>query len=117
MHHTRQDPRWWNIWLPLLLLLLGGLLVLEPQGPLSPGGHPITQLVLALLMYGVVVLWLWCNRGAFINKAYEREQAQERMRASRQQKREIMMSDSEPWDDAWPPWQSNGHDTDMQRRQ
>jgi hypothetical protein len=39
-----------------------GLLVLEPQGPLSPAGHPIAQLVLALLMYGVVVIWLWGNR-------------------------------------------------------
>jgi hypothetical protein len=117
MHHTRQGPRWWNIWLPLLLLLLGGLLVLEPQGPLSPGGHPIAQLVLALLMYGVVMLWLRCNRGALVREAYEREQAQERMRVARQQRREPAMSTREPWDDAWPPWHNNGYDTDIQRRQ
>jgi hypothetical protein len=116
MWHTRQGPRWWNIWLAFLLLLLGGLLALEPQGPLSPGGHPIAQLVLALLMYGVVVIWLWCNRGAIVNKEYEREQAQERRRAARQQRRERMMSDHEPWDDAWQSWQSDGHDTDTQRR-
>jgi len=117
MHHTRQGPRWWNIWLPLLLLLLGGLLVLEPQGPLSPGGHPIAQLVLALCMYGVVVLWRWCNRGARINKEYEREQSEVRRRVARQQRREPAMSTREPWDDARSPWQSNGHNTSMQRRQ
>ena len=114
--YRRRGPRWWNVWLPLLLLLLGGLLVLEPQGPLSPGGQPIAQLVLALLMYGVVVIWLRCNRGALVNKEYEREKAQERRRAARQQRRDRLMSDNEPWEDAWPPWQSNGHDTDMQRR-
>ena len=71
MPYRRRGPRWWNVWLPLLLLLLGGLLVLEPQGPLSPGGQPIAQLVLALLMYGVVAVWLRCNRGALVNKAYD----------------------------------------------
>src|SRR6266545_758548 len=99
MHHTRQSPRGWNVWLPLLLLLLGGLLLLEPQGPLSPGGHPIAQLVLALLMYGVVMLWLGCNRGALVHKEYEREQAQERARTLRQQTRVPAMNDDEPWDD------------------
>lgn len=116
MQYRRQGPRWWNVWLPLLLLLLGGLLVLEPQGPLSPGGHSIAQLVLALLIYGVVVIWLRCNRGALVNKEYEREQAQERRRAARQQRREPIMSDHEPWDDAELPWHSNGHDTDRHRR-
>ena len=117
MWHIRRKPRWWNVWLPLLLLLPGGLLVLEPQGPLSPAGHPIAQLVLALLMYGVVGLWLRCNRGAIVHKEYEREQAEERRRAARQQRRQRMLNDREPWDDTWQSWQSNGHDTDMQRRQ
>jgi hypothetical protein len=116
MPHIRRNLRWWNIWLPLLLLLFGGLLVLEPQAPLSPGGHPIAQLVLALGMYGVVVLWLRCNRGALLHEAYEREQAQERARRLRQQMRVPAIHDDVPWDDAWPPWHSNGHDTDRQRR-
>jgi len=38
----------------LLLFLLAGLLLLEPQGLLTPAGRPIAQLVLALLIYGVV---------------------------------------------------------------
>jgi hypothetical protein len=116
MPYRRRGPRWWNVWLPFLLLLLGGLLVLEPQGPLSPGGHPIAQLVLALLMYGVVVIWLWCNRGALVNKEYEREQAQVRTHTAKQQRRNLVMSDDEPWDNVGLPWQSNGHDTNMQRR-
>ena len=81
--YRRRRPRWYNIWLPLLLLLFGGLLVLEPQGPLSSGGPPIAQLVLALLMYGVVAIWLQCNRRALRNQSYERAQAQERRRATR----------------------------------
>jgi ABC-type nickel/cobalt efflux system permease component RcnA len=114
--YRRQGPRWYNIWLPLLLLMLGGLLVLEPQGSLSPAGHPITQIVLALLMYGVVAIWLWCNRRAVLNQAYEHAQAQEHRHAAGQQQRDGGMSDHEPWEEVGPPWQSNGHYTDMQRR-
>jgi hypothetical protein len=114
--YRRRGPRWYNVWLPFLLFLLGGLLVLEPQGPLSPAGHPIAQIVLALLMYSVVAIWLRCNRRALLNQAHEREQTQERKRATGQQQRDRVMSDHEPWEDAWPPWQSNGHDTNMQRR-
>ena len=114
--YRRRGPRWWNVGLLLLLLLLGGLLVLEPQGPLSPGGHPIAQLVLALLMYSVIAIWLWCNRRALRHQAYERAQAQERRHAAGQQQRDCVLSDHEPWEDTGLPWQSNGHYTDRQRR-
>jgi hypothetical protein len=117
MHHTRQGPTRWYTWVPpFLLLLLGGLLVLEPQAPLPPWGRPMVQLVLALLAYGVFRLWLRCHRGALVHKAYERERAQECARTLRQQVRVPAMHDDEPWDDAWPPWQSDGHYTDTQRR-
>jgi hypothetical protein len=114
MRLTRQGPRWWTAWVPLLLV--GGSLALEPQIPLSPGGHQIVRLAMTLLMFGIIVYWLRRNRGALINEAYEHER-KERVYKSMQPRRESAMSDEEPWDDAWRPWQRNGHDTDMQRRQ
>jgi hypothetical protein len=75
MWHTCQAPPWWHVWVPLLLV--GGLLVLEPQTPLAPDGHQVAQFLIALLMYGVFMGWLWCARGARRHEAYEREQAQE----------------------------------------
>jgi len=113
MQEKRQGPTWWNAWVPLLLL--GGLLVLERQAPLSPGGHQVVEIAIALLMYGVVVCWLRCNRGALVHQEYEREQQQECVAKARQPRQEPVMHD-EPWDDAWLPWQSDGHDTDIQRR-
>jgi hypothetical protein len=116
MRHKRQGHMWWSAWLLLLLLLpLGGLLVLEPQGPRSPAGHPIAQLVLALLMYGVVVIWLWYHRWALANED-KREQQQERAYTGRQQRQEPAISIHEPWDDAWLSQQNNGHATNRQRR-
>ena len=106
--HTRQGPRWWHIGVPVFVL--GGLLVLEPQAPLSPGGHKVAQLVIALLMYGMVMYWLRRNRGALIHEAYEREKAQEDTRRTRQ--REIIMRDHESWDDAELPWQHKRHSID-----
>lgn len=114
MQHIRQGPRWWHVGVPLLLL--GGLLVLEPYAPLSPGGHQVVRLAITLLMYGVVLYWLRCNRGALVNKEYKREQAQERTHTARQWRRESVMSDDEPWDAAELPWQRKGHHTDTQRR-
>ena len=114
MRHKRQGPRWWNVWVPLLLL--GGLLVLEHQTPLSPGGHQVAEVALALLMYGVVVYWLRCHRGALVHQEYEREQKRERASKARQPRQEPVIHDDEPWDDAWLPWQSDGHDIDIQRR-
>ena len=73
MRHTRQGPRWWQT--GVLPLLLGGLLALEPQAPLSPGGHKVALLAMTLLMYGIVACWLRDNRGALINETYAREQA------------------------------------------
>jgi len=98
MRHTRQGPRWWKI--GVLLLLVGGVLVLEPQAPLSPGGHKVALLAMTLLMYGIVACWLRDNRGALINETYAREQAQAWKRRARQQQRALVMSDDEPWEDA-----------------
>jgi hypothetical protein len=100
------------------LLLVGGLLVLEPQAPLSPGGHQVAQFLMALLMYGVFMGWLWCYRGTHVQEEYERGQAHERARQARQQRRERAMSIYMPWEDISSPWHSrNGQNTDMLRRQ
>jgi hypothetical protein len=114
MRHTRQGPTWWSTW--LLLLLLVGLLGLEHQAPLSPGGHQVAQLVIVLFMYGLLLCWLWYNRGALVHEAYEREQAQGRVHKARQRRRELALSIHELWDDTWLSWQNNGHSTDIQRR-
>ena len=114
MRYKHQGPRWWNAWVPLLLL--GGLLVLEHQAPLSPGGHQVAEIALALLMYGAVVCWLRYNRGALVHQEYEREQQQERAAKPRQPRQEPVVSDHEPWDEASLPWQSHAHDTDIHRR-
>jgi hypothetical protein len=114
MRLTRQGPRWWTAWVPLLLV--GGSLALEPQIPLSPGEHQIVRLAMTLLIFGIIVYWLRRNRGALINEAYEHER-KERVYKIIQQRRESAMSDEEPWNNAWRPWQRNGHDTDMPRRQ
>jgi hypothetical protein len=96
----------------------GGLLVLEPQAPLSPGEHQVAQFLIVLLMYGVFMGWLWCYRGARLHEEYEREQAHECARKARQQRRERAMSTSMTWEDTSPPWhRSNGHNTDILRRQ
>ena len=94
MRHTRQGPRWWQT--GVLPLLLGGLLALEPQAPLSPGGHKVALLAMALLLYGIAAYWLRHNREALINETYAREQAQEWKRRARQQQRALVMSDDEP---------------------
>jgi len=96
--HTRQGPRWWKT--GGLFLLVGGLLILEPQASLSPGGHKVALLAMTLLMYGIVAYWLRYNRGALIHETYAREQAQEWKRRARQQQRALVMSDDEPWEDA-----------------
>jgi hypothetical protein len=116
MWHTFQRPRWWHVWVPLLLV--GGLLVVEPQTPLSPGGHQAAQFLIVLLMYGIFMRWLWCSRGARLHEAYEREQGQEQRRRARQQRRELSRSTHTSWEDTWQPWQrNNGHHTERQRRQ
>jgi hypothetical protein len=116
MLHTYRGLRWWHVWVPLVLV--GGLLGLEPQAPLSPGGHQVAQFLIVLLMYGVFMGWLWCYRGTCLHEEYEREQAYERARKARQQRRELTMSTSMSWEDASRPWHSsNGYNTDIQRRQ
>ena len=113
MHHTRRGPRSWKAW--VLLILLGGLLMLEPQVSLSSGGHQIVQLAMILLMFGVVLYWLRHNRGALINEVYEREQKESVYKTvGKSQKSAI--SGHEPWDVAGLPRQNNGHSTDIPRR-
>ena len=99
MRHKRQYPRRWNIWVPLLLL--GGLLVLEHQASLSPGGHKVAEIAITLCMYGVVVCWLRRNRGALVHQEYEREQ--KRASKARQLRPEPVIHADEPWDDALAP--------------
>jgi hypothetical protein len=112
---TCQSPRWWHVWMPLLLV--GGLLGLEPQAPLSPGGHQVAQFLLVLLMYGVFMGWVWCSRGAHLQEEYEREQTHEHARQARQQRQEVAMSTSVLWEDTARSWPSrNRHHTDMLRR-
>ena len=114
--HTCQRPRWWHVCVPLLLV--GGLLVLEPQAPLSPGGHQVAQFLMVLLMYGVFMGWVWCYRGARLHAEYEREQAHDHARQARQQRRELARSTYMLWEDTSRPWHSsNGYNTDIQRRQ
>jgi hypothetical protein len=111
MWHTYQGPQWWHVWVPLLLV--GGLLALESQAPLSPGGHQVAQFLIALLMYGVFIGWMWCTRGTRLHEGSERQQAREYLHRARQH-----MSTHKSWEDTWQPWQrSHGHNTDMQRRQ
>ena len=107
MQHTHQGPRWWKP--GGLPLLLGGLLVLEPQAPLSPGGHKVALLAMTLLMYGLVACWLRYNRGALINETYAREQAQECSRRARYQQRALVMSDDAPWEGASLSWSRHRH--------
>ena len=116
MPHTYPGLRWWHVWMPLLLV--GGLLGLEPQAPLSPGGHQVAQFLMVLLMYGVFMSWLWCYRGMYLQEEYEREQAHEHARKARPQRREVAMSTYGPWEDTSRSWhKSIGQNTDRQRRQ
>ena len=116
VQYTCQSPRWWHVWVPLVLV--GGLLVLEPQAPLPPGGHQVAQFLIMLLMYGVFMGWLWCYRGTHLHEEDEREQVHERARKARQQRRELAMSLYVPWEGTSRSWHSrNGPNTDMLRRQ
>ena len=96
---------------------LGGLLLLEPQGPRSPAGYPIVQLVLALLTYGVMMIWLWCMRWTVASKADKRAQQQKRMHMVEQQQQEPDISTQDLWDDAWSSWKNNGYSSHIPRRQ
>jgi hypothetical protein len=116
VQHIHQRPQWWHVCVPLLLV--GGLLGLEPQAPLSPGGHQVAQSLIMLLMYGVFMGWLWCCRGTHLHKEYEREQAHNYARKARQQRRELAMSPCMSREDTLRSWHSrNGHNTRMLRRQ
>ena len=86
MWHTYQSPRWWHVWVPLALV--AGLLGLESQAPLSPGGHQVAQFLLSLLMYGVFLGGCGARVETRLQEAYERVQTQEHLRRARQQRRD-----------------------------
>ena len=109
MQEKRQGPTWWNAWVPLLLL--GGLLVLERQAPLSPGGHRVVELMIALLLYGLVMCWLWYTRDH-----HWRQKGQKQAHKARKSGLASAMSDFEPWEDSWLLSQRNGHRTDTEWR-
>ena len=115
MRHKRPASMWCHTWVPLLLL--AGLLVLVHQARLSPGGYQVAAFVMALLVYGFVMYWLWCTRRISRHQTVERTQQQGRTHPGRQQRREPARSDHESWDNALIPWQNNGHSTHTQRRQ
>jgi hypothetical protein len=100
MQRARQGLQRWKIWVPLLLI--SGLLGLEPLAPLSTGGHQAALGLITLLMYGLVMGWLRHSRGALINETFTQEQAQARHDQHWPQQRALARSNSEPWEDDWP---------------
>ena len=114
MQDKRQEPTWRHAWGPLLLL--GGLLVLERQVPLSPGGHRIAELVIALLLYGLVGYWLWYTRETPVFDAHTDEKEQERTHQATEHRGASASSDHEPWDYSWLSAQRNGHHANTQKR-
>jgi len=112
MQDKRQAPRWRNAWGPLLLL--GGLLMLAHQVPLSPGGHRIAELVIALLMYGLVVYWLWYTRETPAFDDHTDEKKPKRTLQATQHPRASASRDHEAWDYSWLSAQRNGHNTNTQ---
>jgi hypothetical protein len=115
MRHKRQELMWWHTWVPLLLL--AGLLVLIHQARLSPDGYQVAAFVMALLVYGFVIYWLWRTRRISRREAVEHAQQQERAHMGRQPRREPARSDRQIWNNTLIPWQNNGHSTHVQRRQ
>ena len=103
MWYTYQNPRWWQIGVPLLLV--GGLLVLESHAPLSPGGHQVAQFLLMLLMYGIFLGWVWGSRGARLHAEPKRAQDTEWIRQARQQRRALSLSTHARWENTCRPWQ------------
>ena len=114
MQDKRQVPTWRHAWGPLLLL--GGLLVLERQLPLSPGGHQIAELVIALLLFGLVGYWLWYTRETPGFDDHTDEKKQERTHRVTVHQGVPASSDHEPWDYSWLSAQRNGHHTNTQKR-
>jgi hypothetical protein len=114
MRHKRPAS-WWHTWVPLLLLAV--LLVLVHQARLFPAGYQMIALVMALLIYGFVMYWLWCTRWTSRHSAVARAQQQGRAHPGRQLRREPARRDQDFWDDSFIPWQNNGHSTHVQRRQ
>src|SRR5262249_3887082 len=114
MPDKRQEPTWRHAWGPLLLL--GGLLVLERQLPLSPGGHWITELVIALLLYGLVGYWLWYTRKTPTFNEHTGEKERERAHQDIAHPGAPASTDHEPWDYSWLSAQRNGHRTNTQKR-
>ncbi|HEY0607578.1 MAG TPA: hypothetical protein VGD58_31965 [Herpetosiphonaceae bacterium] len=55
-------PRWWL--LEILMVLMIGLLLIEPSAPLTPGWHKAASLIMVFIVFGLVALWVHVNRAA-----------------------------------------------------
>lgn len=58
--HTAPQWRWLYLLFPLMI----GLLLWTRREPFSRVGHMVSQIGIVLLVYGMVSLWLYCNRAA-----------------------------------------------------
>jgi len=77
MYKPRR-PAWWQLY--ALVLLMGGLLMLESYASLSPGWHECVQSGIVLFVFGLVWVWLRANAVALREvgrAANDRETAQE----------------------------------------
>jgi hypothetical protein len=64
MTTLHDHPAWWQLW--LLLLMLGGLSVLDARAPLTAGWHKVVEAGIVLLVYGLIWTWLRANEAAWL---------------------------------------------------
>ncbi|HEY0733700.1 MAG TPA: hypothetical protein VGD69_02240 [Herpetosiphonaceae bacterium] len=55
-------PRWWI--LEILMVLMIGMLLIEPSVPLTPSWHKAASLILVIIVFALVGLWVHVNRAA-----------------------------------------------------
>ena len=65
MSTKKRNPKWWQVYLSLPLLV--GLFWLEMQIPLTDAENVIAQLGIVFLTCGLVELWLRANRSALMD--------------------------------------------------
>jgi UDP-N-acetylmuramyl pentapeptide phosphotransferase/UDP-N-acetylglucosamine-1-phosphate transferase len=66
MDRMNRHPAWWQLW--LLLLVLGGLAVLDARASLSSAGHKLVEAGIVLLVYGLIWLWLRANEAVWLRE-------------------------------------------------
>jgi hypothetical protein len=64
MTTLHRRPAWWQLW--LLLLVLGGLSVLDARAPLTAGWHKVVEAGIVLLVYGLIWIWLRASEAAWL---------------------------------------------------